>query len=1359
MRRKQITFQRGVDARFPIEEGKDPSRLYRLQNTRLQKRGELGWASRIEGFESMVNKANYSNALDLAYFKDRVIVFYHDGAGTFSIDVVNPDTDSVVTTLSYSDSTTSEGELIFYEDSLFIAPHNKILYYDETGATASDKWNLNNFKSDIPIIDSLTGTSGGSKALGTFEVTSGADSGPSATPATGRFVVTGNDIPRNESITDLRVEVDGNQTSDITVNGGESISDIVDKIKTAIDNTSAISNDWDTSFLFESGRKVGVELESVNTGTSWNGRNFTVINSTEMFGDPSIKTGDDSSLNSGDVSGVRIGVVHMLAPDSSGARDGLTSWGRTDIALVTEEGTITTSTAPIATGESESSIAGKINTALNRQQVTQRYNITRDPDGDGNNSKFNIEAVDVGFDSNAKIYTWVVNFSFQATQIFDFSLSSATTDGETFNISGGQDGAGSLEYNTDYWYKVRYKYLDGHITKTSPAGHVNTGKNRSISVSIDTPQADVDLDGNRPIIQLFRRKKGDKFFLIEEIDDSASSDTISFTDAGESINKTLEEPTYVWNNSHEAHDIVENRYVRANVSYPDRDYTLGSGFSLQKTSTSENEILPKNTEYRVYTKPVYNDGVSGYHKSIGKVDVGDETSKLQIRQDATVSPNDGTIRELGLYAKPTPTNKVYKYPFNTHEIANQNIQTIGSSNEDIPVFPNNTRILFGFKYLQRLVEDRGGTNRRHFVFDRDWYSGGDPESIENTKFVIDYGSQSVPADPDADLDNMMPGTITQNIFGVSFQYVRISYSRKTDDDGVDHHQCIYKLANSKAIKEAAATGQLKVRLKNAIGQISSKNSTEDFFDIEVPVTGVIDRAEGQRESNLYSIQETERDKRSYLYPPLDSKLYFQLDESILDTVDQSSLNKYKFSQDYEDDTNGIEGGYNEGFNIAEHSLEFEILDLRRTQDVSFQSYTERDSGYDNGRPVDDPVVDNPLKSSSDDYYVYDWDLEQFYLYDFFQQDFEEGLIYIGKTDNSTDSSFQTVSLTGFELSSDVTNSVSFTTLAEYNIYEQEILLDDIRKIKDTFRNQLIWSEPIVRESFSSGGRTFSVENFLSLPTDNGDIVGIESTGRKLFVFCEEGVAVVNVGEALTQQKSGEVFVDSSTFLTDYYWVAESLNDVRLRSIQKFSNTIFFSDNYNVYTVSEEGLQTISEGAVSLDGSDVVGAIDPLNSEYRITETGQGDTWAYNFSSGEWMGPYKYEDLVGQHNQKDLYGVNGSDLVRHNTGDTFGGTSYTSEVVSIANDQEDPFVSKLFRRFFVQMQMNTNNTNKLEYSNDGANYRPIDLNTAKQVGGFRRVGINKAEQNSEQLYWKIVSDSPNFALRGLSFEFQPRRRRR
>jgi hypothetical protein len=319
-------------------------------------------------------------------------------------------------------------------------------------------------------------------------------------------------------------------------------------------------------------------------------------------------------------------------------------------------------------------------------------------------------------------------------------------------------------------------------------------------------------------------------------------------------------------------------------------------------------------------------------------------------------------------------------------------------------------------------------------------------------------------------------------------------------------------------------------------------------------------------------------------------------------------------------------------------------------------------------------------------------------------------------------------------------------LAEYNIYETLVTEGDFAQLQTKFPNQLVWSDTFLEGTSVSGIRNFPPASFLNISTEHGPIIKIEYVGNNILVFCRNGVAVVSVGEVVTQGTDRQLRVDTSRFLNSEIWILKSTTNISKASIVRYENMIFFADENDVWMYGE-GLQNISQGAVPVRGGR--GIIDPTNKEYLIVVDGR--TWAFNFEINEWVGPYTMDLRKSSFAEgRVLANING-DVVDLNRGNTFAGNPYETIIESVADDLGDSSTDKLYRKFYIQADGDA----EFEYAKDNE-YFGRRLSEYRNTGDTTQIGI-KALGAAKRIYWRLKTTG-EFVLRMIGFEYTPRNRR-
>jgi hypothetical protein len=355
------------------------------------------------------------------------------------------------------------------------------------------------------------------------------------------------------------------------------------------------------------------------------------------------------------------------------------------------------------------------------------------------------------------------------------------------------------------------------------------------------------------------------------------------------------------------------------------------------------------------------------------------------------------------------------------------------------------------------------------------------------------------------------------------------------------------------------------------------------------------------------------------------------------------------------------------------------------------------------------------------------------------------------------------------------NNAVYWRLKESNIYETFVGINDLDTYQDKFPNQLIWSEPQLLGTNITGSRTTLFTNVLNIQNDYGDIVRIEPLGNRLIVFTERGVAIVVVGEQLTQTPSGETFVQGINFLNSPVWLLKNIESVQIGTIKQYQNNLIFSDGKDVYRLGDQ-IENLSNGAIDLgviretylgyeyDGRKPIetatmwATIDPKNREYRISNGKK--TYCYNFDMNGWTGPHDYSESINISFGDRSFGVVEGEIIEHNIGNTRSEKEngpdgeYVTTIQSTSNDLGNAWVTKLFRKFYVEQDGDAT----FSYSNDDSDYTDVDLSKARTVAGLKHVGVQSQHQNSRYMFWKVMSQAQDFVLKLMSFEYTPRNRR-
>jgi len=330
----------------------------------------------------------------------------------------------------------------------------------------------------------------------------------------------------------------------------------------------------------------------------------------------------------------------------------------------------------------------------------------------------------------------------------------------------------------------------------------------------------------------------------------------------------------------------------------------------------------------------------------------------------------------------------------------------------------------------------------------------------------------------------------------------------------------------------------------------------------------------------------------------------------------------------------------------------------------------------------------------------------------------------------------------------------YSRLAKYNIYDTLIKQSDFNFNVREFTNQVIWSNPLVENNYFSGGRNYETNNFYNIPSENGEIIDIVSLGANLYAFCERGVARLFVGETLTQQKSGQVFIDSTGFITKHVWMLENTPEIQRDSIVKRDNAIYWTDGNDVYQITEQGMNNISQGVLNLDSSvDYFASFVNKYDEYRLC--GDGEMFVYNTKYQVWYGPHTYTPFKTVEVDSNIVSYK-EGLIKEDVGNTFDGTTYETIIQSVGNDTEVGAIDKTYRKFYFSLDGEENTTFKYGKDFNSLINKPVTDLIVKN--GTQNVGIKNTEGNTKKIFWEFVTTNSDFSLKGFRTSYTLRRRR-
>lgn len=1287
----QTNFLKGVDRRSSREDSLSPEGWWTLQNARILQRGETGKVERIKGFTKFNNNAvSYSDVLDIKAYLNFYIVYYRTSSGNFSVDVFDENGDVGGRNFTFTGIDDTDGKLIVSNETIYLSPHNKVLYYDE------GTWTLEDYISSIPKITNITTDGGGSAFQANINVTSGA-SGISAKKSFSKITITRNNVPSGETDQFIfRVTDSGTYQKDsasITVDYTDNRNQIATKIKNAISG-SVIENDWEVLDTFNGAETSDRSffLVAKSAGVTWNGYDVSLSGS-------SYSIEDDKDFRSGrfrDTHNVNVDSNYnrrydslnstIVASPTSGGRDAITSLSPITINISASTNRSADTTNIVST-DTATDIATKIETAL--AGVLRYYNVTR------STSTVTITAKSDGAEYDAEISLSTVDGDI--SDIFSHSVN-IVQQGLDSNIFSG------LGSYVNYWYKVRYRYLDGHVTSSTLPTYVNSGANENIILSIDN--TDEDIDGTYPQIEIYRKRKDSEFFLINR--EKPTTQSYQFTDDGKTNIEPINEKNNIWLKKYNTQEIVDNYLIRANLQYFEEDYSIGD-FSLAVTNASveDNFVFPSGQKVKLYVRPKYEDGTIGFHKEIGTININTFGKKIQLTQGPTLVNNvDKGVSKLGVYADFQPFGNYENTTFKSFEFTNRNMPTIGDQND----YPVNSRTFFGFKYLKLKSVDTG-----YGIFTRlgNWDTSDTDDPIETE---VQVGS----------INNTLP---PDNFSFGGFNYIQVKKAGG---------EAIYKIDFLQALKDAISTQELYVSIiGTSVGGVErtrTRNNQQPTENINIEDTSILD-AEVQVNALLDNVGGLDVNKDGNLILPEDTKLYLEFTDSVYDKLD-IPINDYGIKRDYSDYNYVV--FFNINRNLKEifqfSNISFKLLNFfeetsaikkeERTDNVGFTATTN----VIWNEPIYNLQARKKLRNLG-------------------------GVIYLGDIDNTS----QTTVLqnTGFkDLESDHLN---YAYLQNHNIYEDVIQETSININRSEYSTQLVWTDPLVEGNLYSGGRNVRPESFLTIAGDKGDILDIVSIFRRLYVFCENGVAQVNVGQIVTEQGGGQMFVDTSQVLTNYSWIADNLKNVKKNSIIKHNNAIYFTDGYDVYRISN-GIENLTAGKIDLNVDAAYTAfINSKHNEYILCDQTNNISWSFGMEGGHWQGPHTFSAGKGSSIQETTVTQYNGDLVEHNSGNTFNGTPYTTILQNTANDTKIGFYDKNFRKFYI----GNVGSGTLKYYKDITELTPPSksLSSAIEKNGYKHIGIQPSEQNTKQLFWDIESTDSAFELYDMSLSFNIRQKRR
>jgi hypothetical protein len=863
---------------------------------------------------------------------------------------------------------------------------------------------------------------------------------------------------------------------------------------------------------------------------------------------------------------------------------------------------------------------------------------------------------------------------------------------------------GRLLQNQTYAYTARYRYRDGHITQVCYPVFVDTSNNRRY-VTLDIKLV-FDIDGTFADVEIFRKQGSGEFELIERLrspQPNLTARTLRYNDFGKLGTTTLNNRISVWTTRHETQAVVRDRYVRANVEYPDRR-PQDDFFTLVKNQEIpiDREGLPTNSIVKPFTKVRYADGLESFF-------VADKNEFRPTQEGILASRTDiSEGKELAYYATYDNLPDTETIRFRTTEIYNQNVPSFATETKELELQdrPASPHIFYGYRYISlRLVGSFYVPHIRR----------SDDLPINDRNVQLRPAFSLTTQLPITELPDRIFITLGATIpsYSTVDPSIGVSYVKKIVPPGNVKAEVLYELEHYSALIEAVSNGSVVVKsLENNDGSGINRSTGEPiilpvpnystevpnslFFNVDIPVIGLEDKSVDNS-----ILADTGNNGR--VFAPERSEVYLVLDP-------ESIYSRFTFRTG----------------TTTSWGFPFSLLNLQ------FASYSDN---VPTNTVFYDRINGNGVVSCTE--FNYDTGLRNLK-----NVNPDVPPIFIGKTLPGQE---QTDLRTGYIKRR--FRGYEYYELAEYNIYETLVTEADFGGFVSKFVNQLTWSDEFVTGTNLSGVRNFRPESFMNISSEHGPIVKIDYVANNLLVFCVNGVAIVSVGEVLTQGTEAQILVDTSRFLNSEMWLLTGMNNIDKRSIKRYENMIFFADDNDVWMYSGQ-MQNISAGAIPVSGGR--GMIDPINKEYQLTVN--GETWAYNLEANEWSGPYTYSNTNNTFADNRVISVIDGRIVDHNITNEFDGLPFETVVESVSEDLGDPSTDKLYRKFYVQ----TAGDALFEYTKD-TDLRGRNLSEYRKTGDTYQIGIAQIGA-AKRLYWKVTTTVKDFVLKLVAFEYTPRNRR-
>jgi len=945
-----------------------------------------------------------------------------------------------------------------------------------------------------------------------------------------------------------------------------------------------------------------------------------------------------------------------------------------------------------------------------------------------------------------------------------------------------------LNANQTYYYTYRFLFRDGHVSRMSaPIIKRTDTDNRQTTLTLQVSK-DLDNDVSNlsfADIEVFRKKgEGDYQYLktvsVDPLDVTGTPERIDFVDDGIGSGGTANDLETVDAESYEVITEVQDRIVKANVEYPERSVETTNDFTITLADEPKNvdaPMIPSKTNVQLFARSIFKDGQKSFHYPVSEPqEVNTNFKNLEVTGTPILPEGvDSTNLYLSIADQGDDIENADKIPFESLEIYNSNIPSLNSQTTDVPFYENRPHVFVGWKYIMRFCgiqpDPNDNTKSIAYISDSVVESGYNQEDLDpQDGFTLPMDSITVqelqvsidePWDTVKDEDWFEYTDVFPDQMNVGGQLNGTPYSKyatgfEVFGNNVDEYVMgVYILTYADALKKAVSSGNVKLQLSESTSsRFSSRYNKSVYLDSIEDVDFIMDESEGEDIDDIlyervlggsydqkYYSPDIPRQNKIYAVLPIDS-VYSDIDTREVQNTDMLAI----FS----------DGEPTVSF---PHSFEFIGVDY----ELGTDNFEESVIATSVNKTI---YLTRGLQSNAVISTLQDEDL------------LVDNLIFVGNYYDSASFNRLTDVLnklkhTGFGFQKD--GPFEFVSLNGSNIYENRLLKQDVNLLDDKFPNQIVWSQPTVTGGSVSGSRQFLYTSFLDVSSEYGSIIDLASVRNNLLVFCERGVALIKVGEQLASSPSGNVYVTSSQFLSQPYWILKSSPYVQKYTIAEYENSIYFSDGSDLWSFGD-GLKNVTKGSINMDGF-CVGGIDPENKEYRLTvfdqpregvdpvrtDTGTaGRTYSFSLEIGEWSGPHSYGAVSNINRSNKMISFVDDQYAVQNVGNTFGGTPYTTVIESVANLQGEPNRSKRYRKFYLDVIADDpTEVCQFAYASEYfQNEYEVDLADRRTIRGTYPVGVRAGTgrpSTSRSFFWRITSVVKGFLLRSLSFDYLYKRK--